>query len=87
MTSVLLGLLIFGYGSLAPGLALAWIMLDEPDTLSLVTVGASLGIFAVPLVHFTIAVMLGTHISPLGITGVSTLLLAACGGLAYRRLH
>lgn len=86
MTSVLLGVLLFVYGSLAPGMALAWVLLRDPEPEVLITLGATLGIFAIPTVHFVVAVLLGSHISAWSIIGVASVILGASYGLHKRRM-
>jgi len=80
MLSMLLGLLLFGYGTILPGLALAWTMLRDPDPLLLWVLGLTIGILALPLLHFSIALVLQTHIHPLGIVATSTAILGLCFG-------
>jgi len=80
MLSMLLGILLFAYGTILPGLALAWTMLRDPDSLLLWVVGLTIGILALPLLHFSIALVLQTHIHPLGIVATSTAILGLCFG-------
>ncbi len=75
MLSLLLGLGLFVYGTILPGLALAWIMLGDRDPLVLGVLGLTIGILALPLVHFSLAVVLGTHIHALGIVITSSVIL------------
>jgi len=86
MISLLLGLLLFGYGAVLPGVALAWTMLRDPDPLLLAVLGLTIGILALPLVHFSIALLLHTHIHPLGIVLTSSAILAGCFA-QHRRLE
>jgi len=87
MISVLLGVLLFVYGSLAPGMALAWVLLRDPEPEVLLTLGATLGIFALPTLHFVLAILLGSHISTGSIVAVATAILGATYALHKRRLH
>jgi hypothetical protein len=78
MTALLLGLLLFGYGAVLPGLALAWTMLRDPDPLVLAVLGLTIAILALPLVHFSIALLLHTHIHAAGIVITSSAILGLC---------
>ena len=78
MVSLLLGLLLFAYGTVLPGLALAWTMLRDEDPLLLAVAGLTLGILALPLLHFSVALILQTHIHALGIVVTSSVILALC---------
>jgi len=86
MISVLLGVLLFLYGSLAPGVALAWVLLRDPEPEVLLTLGATLGIFALPTLHFAVAVVLGSHISAGSIVLVATAILGSSYAIHKRRL-
>ena len=85
MLSLLLGLMLFVYGTLLPGLALAWIMLEDPDPLVLGVLGLTIGLLVLPLLHFSIAVLLGTHIHAFGIVATSTVILALGHWLHHRK--
>lgn len=85
MLSLLLGLMLFVYGTLLPGIALAWIMLSDRDPLVLGVLGLTIGILALPLVHFSIAIVLGTHIHALGIVATSSVILALSYGVHRRQ--
>ena len=78
MVSLLLGLLLFAYGTVLPGIAIAWTMLRDSDPLLLAVVGLTIGILALPLLHFSVALILQTHIHALGIVLTSTAILAVC---------
>tara|TARA_Y100001968_G_C19298088_1_gene687633 strand:+ start:392 stop:664 length:273 start_codon:yes stop_codon:yes gene_type:complete len=84
MMSLLSGLLLFAYGTLLPGLALAFVLFDEREPLALSSLGLGLGLLVLPLLHFSLAILLDTHIHPTGITATSTVVLAVCL-LAHRR--
>jgi membrane protein DedA with SNARE-associated domain len=47
-------------------------------------IGLTIGILALPLVHFSIAVLLGTHIHALGIVATSSCIIAL-SYMAHRR--
>lgn len=79
--SLLADALLFLYAVVAPGLALAWVAMDDRDPLVLGTVGLTIGLFGLPVVCFTIAVVFRTHISSGLIVGVGTTVLAAVGAL------
>lgn len=78
MLSLLLGLLLFAYGTVLPGLALAWTMLRDPDPLLLAVLGLTIGILVLPLLHFSVALLLQTHIHAPGIVITSTAILSGC---------
>ena len=84
MLSLLLGLVLFAYGTLLPGFAIAWIMLRDRDPLTMGVIGLTIGVLALPLVHFSIAILLGTHIHALGIVATSSCILAL-SYVAHRR--
>jgi Kef-type K+ transport system membrane component KefB len=58
------GLALFLFGSLTPGIAVASLVVDRRDTLALLTLGTVLGVFVVPFLSFSLALLLGTRISP-----------------------
>lgn len=65
------GLLLFVVGALAPGLALARLLLPGNDRASQLVTGAVLGIFGLPFLHFSLAILLGTNFSVALILGVA----------------
>lgn len=85
--SLILDLLLFVYAGFLPGVALAWIALDDakPDPVVLLSVGATLALFALPMLDFVLAVMLRTHIRPALLLGVGTVILAGCGAVHMMR--
>ena len=84
MLSLLLGFVLFVYGTLLPGFAIAWIMLRDRDALTMGVLGLTIGVLALPLVHFSIAILLGTHIHAMGIVTTSSGILAL-SYVAHRR--
>jgi len=78
--SLALDTLVFLYAVAAPGIALAWVALEDRDPVVLGAAGLAIGIFALPVLDFTLAVMLRTHISPPLLLSVATLILGAVGG-------
>ncbi len=74
------GLLLFVVGALAPGLALARLLVPDGDWTSQMVLGTALGVFALPFLHFSLAVLLGTNFNAALILGVAAPFLMA-GGL------
>jgi hypothetical protein len=58
------GILLFVFGSLLPGLAVAAVALDRTDRGMVLTVGTVLGVFVLPLLTFSVAILFGTYMSP-----------------------
>jgi hypothetical protein len=75
--SLLLNIVVFLYAIVAPGIAFAWMALRDRDLLVLITVGLTLGVFAMPLLIFVLAVAFGTYFSPALILGTATFVLLA----------
>ena len=74
--SLILNILVFLYAIVAPGVSLAWLALRDRDPLVLITIGLTLGIFAMPLMVFVLAVLLGTYFSaPLILSTATAVLL------------
>jgi hypothetical protein len=76
--ALLLGLVLFLLGTLAPGFALAWAALPDGEPVEVATTGAVVGLFGLPVLHFGVAWLLGRSIDGPLILGVS----AAVVGLA-----
>lgn len=83
--SLLLNILIFLYAIVAPGIAIAKVFLREKEPITVMTIGLSLGLFALPLMDFVVAMLLRTYISPILVLGVSTTVLTVTGLTAYRQ--
>ena len=76
---------LFLYAIVLPGIAMARVFLREAETLLAVTLGAAIGIFTLPLLAFSIAVMARTHISAALILTQGTVVLAVAGGILWKR--
>lgn len=79
--SVPLDVLLFLYAVVAPGVAIAWVSLSDPDPVVLVGVGLTIGVFCLPVLDFTLAMLLRTHINPPLLLGVGTAVLVCSAGL------
>lgn len=79
--STTLDVLLFLYAVIAPGVAIAALVLRTTDPLVLGAVGATIGIFGLPLCAFVVAVIFGTHISLSLAVGLGTVVLAITGGV------
>ncbi len=77
--SFVLDALIFVYVTAVPGMALAYATLDKQDSLSWMLVGLVLGIFGLPVLYFSLAMVVGTNINPVLLLSTSTLILLAIG--------
>ncbi|MEE2829972.1 MAG: hypothetical protein VX498_12350 [Myxococcota bacterium] len=77
---LLWGIFLFLGSSLAPGIALAWLLLGDRDRITLLTVGTVLGVFALPLFHFSLAMVLGTNIRPPVMLGLGLAVILVAGG-------
>ncbi|MFT7622428.1 MAG: hypothetical protein ACI9WU_001601 [Myxococcota bacterium] len=82
---LLLDALLFLYSVAAPGIAVTRVTLNETNPLVVGSVGLTLGTFALPLIHFVVAVIFGTHISVPLLLINATVILLACGA-AHRVL-
>lgn len=76
---LLAGLLLFLLGSIAPGTALAWLLLRDRDPLAVGTIGVVLGVFVLPSAYFALAMVLRTNVHPALIIGISAAILAIAG--------
>ncbi len=77
--SFVLDALIFVYVTAVPGVAVAYATLNKQDSLAWMLVGLVLGIFGLPVLYFTLAMILGTNINPVLLLSTSTLILLAIG--------
>ena len=77
--SFVLDALIFVYVTAVPGMALAYATLDTQDSLAWMLVGLVLGIFGLPVLYFSLAMVVGTNINPVLLLSTSTLILLAIG--------
>ncbi len=78
--------LLFLYATALPGIALAMAALPDRPPLELGAVGLTLGLFVVPLLHFVVAIGLGTHITPVLVAADATVLaIAGLVGWKMRR--
>jgi|GEM_PF-5671162 len=69
----------FLYVTIVPGLALAYTALDKRDVLAWVTIGLVLGVFGLPILYFTLAMILRTNINPTLLLSTSTVVLLITG--------
>jgi hypothetical protein len=83
--SLALNILVFIYALIAPGVAIAWVALRDPDPVVLGVVGLTVGLFGLPVIEFSLAVILGTHINPPLMLGTATVILAAVAIVIWRR--
>jgi len=83
--STFVDILLFLYGVVAPGIGIAWAVLDTRDPLVLGAVGTTIGLFALPPLAFIIAVAIGTHISLGLIVGLGTAVMAISGATIWKR--
>ena len=60
-------------------LFLSYTTLNKQDVLSWLLVGLVLGIFGLPVLYFTLAMVLGTNINPVLLISTSTVILLAIG--------
>ena len=79
--SLVWGILLFVFGSLAPGLAVAAVTVDRTDRGLLLTVGTVLGVFVLPLLTFSVAMLVGTNIGPQLILTVGVLVALGAAGV------
>ena len=77
--SFALDTLVFCYVTIVPGLALATTALEKRDVLAWVTIGLVLGVFGLPILYFTLAMILRTNINPTLLLSTSTVVLLATG--------
>ena len=86
---VLWGITLFLFGSLVPGCVVASVVVDRRDSLALVTLGTVLGVFVLPLLSFSLAVLIRTNLGPGLILSVGLLvtLLALSYSLRARQLR
>ncbi len=73
--SLLLDILLFLYAVVAPGVALAWLALRDRDPVVLGSVGITVGVFLLALLHFVVAMVLRTHISVVLLLADATVIL------------
>lgn len=85
MTSILLDLALFLYAVAAPGVVVAAVLMPERDRLEQVAAGMVVALFAIPLLHFVVAVALGTHVSRMLVAIDATALLLLAAGLHRAR--
>lgn len=85
MLAIALDLLLVMLCAVAPGLAVAKVSLPRANRLELVTVGLIIGLFVVPLLHFTVAIALGTHVSRPLLGADAAVILAVCAAVGWWR--
>jgi len=73
-------LLLFVACAAAPGWAIARLAVPEADHVTVAAGGLAIGLFVIPLLHFTAAILLSTHITPGLLLADSAVVLALCGG-------
>ncbi len=84
MTGTLaIDVVLFLYALVAPGVALASLALESREPLTLATVGLTIGLLCLPFFNFAVAMLLGTHVSPVLLLTVATVILA--GTAAWHR--
>ena len=81
----LIDTMLFVYAVVLPGVALAKLWFDPDEVLLTLTLGTAFGVFTLPLLAFSLAVLLRTHISPTFILIQGTVVLAISGGILWRR--
>lgn len=82
----MLDLLVFLYGVVAPGAAVGFAALHERPVFERLAVGAVVGLFVVPLLHFVVAIGLSTHVSrTLVVADATAVLVCAAAVMASRR--
>ena len=74
--SLTLNVLIFIYAVAAPGIAVTWAFLEEREPLAVISIGLTVGVFCLPVLDFSVAVLLGTYISPMLVLTVATAVMA-----------
>ncbi len=82
--SLALDILVFLYALVLPGLLAARLVLKDTDAVVWIPTGLVLGPFCIPVIDYTLAVLLRTHISPALVLGVSTALLIGIGAFHLR---
>lgn len=83
--SVILGLLLFAVGSLLPGFALSYALLREDEPVVFWTAGIIAGVFGLPSLHFSLALLLGRSVTVGLVLAVAALTVA--GSVAWLRLR
>jgi hypothetical protein len=85
MLDLLLGTLVLAVGLWLPGCALAAWALRERDPLALAVIGFGVGVFGMPMLHFGLAMLVGTNMTAAGSLGLGALVTAGAGTLARRQ--
>ncbi|MEC8025961.1 MAG: hypothetical protein VX223_18660 [Myxococcota bacterium] len=86
MTGILIAdIALFLYAIVLPGIALACVWLQSDEWLLTVTLGTAIGVFTLPLLAFSLAVLVRTHISATFILIQGTVVLAIAGGILWKR--
>jgi hypothetical protein len=82
-----MGIALFFCCCVAPGLALAMVLVDRSTPLVVLTLGATLGLFLLPSLYFGLAILFGTNITPqlLLVTSVAVCALCATRWVHLRR--
>ena len=75
----MLDALIFVYITAVPGIAMSYTALNKQEPLSWLLVGLVLGIFGLPVLYFTLAMVVGTNINPVLMVSTSTVILLGIG--------
>lgn len=76
MTTALMNVAVLLYGVLAPGFGLATALFGGRPMVEKVAIGGVLSLFVVPLLHFVVAIGLGTHVSVALVCADATVVLA-----------
>lgn len=70
---LLAGTLLFVAGCVLPGVLVATALLRDREPLAVWTVGLVIGVFCLPTLQFSVAMLLGTRIGPPVVLGVAAL--------------
>lgn len=80
------GLLLFVVGCLLPGLLVATALLRDREPLAVWTLGIAVGVFCLPTLQFSAAILLRTNIGPPIVLGVGAVVgIAAVGVGRFRK--
>ena len=82
--SLALDVLVFLYALVLPGLLAARVVLGDKDPVVWIPTGLVIGPFCIPVIDYSLAVLLRTHISPALVLGVSSALLVGIGAVHLR---
>jgi hypothetical protein len=85
MASIALDILLFLYAVAAPGAAITHVALPNRPLFERAAAGLTIGLFAVPLLHFVVAIALSTHVSRGLVAANATGVLLLCWLVALKR--